>query len=100
MKKKKLSSVNGIISILITRRQTYALRTYFYIHDMSRTQKRCLRVLGVILIKTFIFLFPGMCIISRLICEILSRKADDLRFLWDSLHGIHGAVSFVIIVTS
>ena len=35
-----------------------------------------------------------MRIILRLICEILSEIAVEIRFLWDSKHGIYGAASF------
>ena len=55
------------------------------------------RVLRVILIKMFIFL---ICIFLRLIFEILSGIAVEIRFLWDSKHGIYEAASFIAIVTS
>ena len=41
-----------------------------------------------------------MCIILRLFCEILSGVAVEIRFLWDSKHGVYGAVSFIEIDTS
>ena len=41
-----------------------------------------------------------MCIILRLICEVLSWIAVDIRFLWDYKHGVYGAGSFIAIVTS
>ena len=41
-----------------------------------------------------------MCIILRLICEILSGIAVEIRFLWNSKHGIYGAASFIAILTS
>ena len=48
----------------------------------------------------FIFSFSWICIILRLICEILSGIAVEIRFLWNSKHGVYGAVSFIAIVTS
>ena len=41
-----------------------------------------------------------MCIIFRLICEILSGIAVEIRFLGDSKHGVYGAASFIAIVRS
>ena len=41
-----------------------------------------------------------MFIILRWICEISSWIAVEIRFLWDSKHGIYGAASFIAIVTS
>ena len=36
------------------------------------------------------FSISWMCIILSLICEILSGIAVEIRFLWDSKHGIYG----------
>ena len=41
-----------------------------------------------------------MCITLELICEILSGIAFEIRFLWDSKHGVYGVSSFMAIVTS
>ena len=41
-----------------------------------------------------------MCIILRLICEILSGIAVEIKLLWDSKHGVYGAASFIAIFTS
>ena len=35
-----------------------------------------------------------MCIILRLICEILSGIAVEIKFLWDSKHGVYREASF------
>ena len=47
----------------------------------------------------FIFSIFWMFIILRLICEILSGIAVEIRFIWDSKHGVYGAASFIAIVT-
>ena len=46
------------------------------------------------------FIISWMCIILRLICEVLSGTAVDIRFLWDSKHSVYWAASFIAIVTS
>ena len=46
------------------------------------------------------FSISWMCIIWRLICEILSGIAVQIRFLWDFKYGVYGAASFIAIVTS
>ena len=61
---------------------------------MSRVKQK--RVLRVILIKIFLFLFPWYALFK----EILSEIAVKIRFLWNSKHGVYGAASFIAIVTS
>ena len=38
-----------------------------------------------------------MCMIVRLICEILSGIAVEIRFLMDPRHGVYGVASFIAI---
>ena len=47
-----------------------------------------------------IILISWMCIILRLVCEILSGIAVEIRSLWDYKHGIYEAASFIAIFTS
>ena len=58
------------------------------------------RVLMVILMKMFIFLFFWMRIILRLICVILSRRTVTISFLWCRRHCVYATASFAAIDTS